>query len=122
MAIRCLRNALTLAAILATSGMAMGEARVVRPAIDEMVHTNTGTIQVVVEDVPRGLLLQPLLDGEVVGSEPVGSPVFYVGGVTRGTHELVVVLVDADAREVGRTPPITFHVWHASRLFRHGRR
>jgi len=118
---RCLRNTLTVAAAMTLVGMAMAEARVVSPAIDETVHSNTGSIRVIVEDVPRGLKLQPVLDGEVM-SEPVADSVFYLRGVTRGTHKLTVKLLDAGGREVSRTSPVTFHVWHASRLFRHRER
>lgn len=118
---RCLRNTLTAAAAVTMVGMAMAQARVVSPAIDEMVHSNAGSVRVVVEDVPRGLRLQPVLDGEVT-SEPVADAVFHLHDVTRGTHELVVKLVDAGGREVGRTSPVTFHLWHASRLMRHRER
>jgi hypothetical protein len=55
-------------------------------------------------------------------SEPAADSVFYLNGVTRGTHELTVKLLDAGGREVVRTSPATFHVWHASRLFRHRKR
>lgn len=103
------------------AGTAMAGARIVSPAVDEMVHSNVGSVRVVVEDVPRGLRLQPVLDGAVTG-EPVADPVFHLSGVERGTHELVITLVDARGRQVGRTPPVTFHVWHASRLMRHGAR
>jgi hypothetical protein len=119
--IRSLRNTLAMAAAIAWSGVAMAEARVVSPAIDETVHSNTGSIRVVVADVPRGLQLQPLLDGEAV-SEPVAASAFDLSGVTRGTHELTVRLLDADGREVMRTSPVTFHVWQASRLFRNRQR
>jgi hypothetical protein len=112
-----LRKTLTVAAAMAWAGMAMAEARIVSPAIDEMVHSNTGSIRVIVQDVPRGLQLQPVLDGEAV-SEPVADPAFDLRGVTRGTHELSVRLLDAGGREVHRTSPVTFHVWQASRLFR----
>jgi hypothetical protein len=44
--------------------------------------------------------------------------VFQLRDVARGTHELTVRLLDAQGREVTRTAPVTFHVWHASRLFR----
>jgi hypothetical protein len=115
--IRCLRNTLTVAAALAWVGPALAEARVVSPAVDETVHSNTGSIRVVVQDVPRGLQLQPALDGSVV-SEPVAQSVFYLRDVPRGTHELTVKLLDARGQEVSQTPPITFHVFQASRLLR----
>jgi len=119
MTIRGLRNTLTVAAAMAWAGTALAEARVVSPAVDETVHSNTGSIRVVVRDVPRGWQLQPALDGAVV-SEPVADSVFYLRGVTRGTHELTVKLLDAGGREVSATSPVTFHVWQASRLSRHG--
>ncbi len=115
--IRCLRNALTIAATVVLVGTAFAEARVVSPAIDETVHSNAGTIRVIVQDVPRGLQLQPLLDGQAAG-DPGADAVFHLRDVPRGTHELTVKLLDADGREVMRTSPVTFHVWHASRLFR----
>ena len=111
-----MRNTLTVAVAMAWAGAALADARVVSPAVDETVHSNTGSIRVIVSDVPRGLQLQPALDGTVV-SEPVTDPVFYLRGVTRGTHELTVKLLDAGGREVGQTSPVTFHVWQASRLF-----
>ena len=121
MSVRCLRNPLAFAAAMAFAGMAMAEARVVSPAIDETVHSNTGSIRVIVEGAPSGLQLQPLLDGEAA-SEPVADPVFDLHGVPRGTHELTVRVLDADGQELTRTSPVTFHVWHASRLFRNRQR
>jgi hypothetical protein len=119
--IRCLRNTLAVAAATVWVGTAMAEARVVSPAIDETVHSNTGSIRVIVEGVPSGSQLQPVLDGAAV-SEPVADSVFYLRGVTRGTHELTVKLLDARGREVLQTSPVTFHVWQASRLFRQRQR
>ena len=121
MSIRCLRNMLVVATAIASAVAAMAGPRVVSPAIDETVHSNTGSIRVVVADVPRGLQLQPLLDGEAV-SEPVAGSQFHLSGVKRGTHELTVRLLDADGREVMRTSPVTFHVWQASKLFRNRQR
>ena len=105
------------AAAMAWAGVAMADARIVSPALDETVHSNTGTIRVVVQDVPTGSRLQPLLDGEAA-REPATDPVFYLHDVPRGTHELIVAVVDQSGREVARTSPVMFHVWHASRLFR----
>jgi hypothetical protein len=115
--IRCLHNMLAVAAAMAFAGAALAEARVVSPAVDETIHSNTGSIRVVVQGAPNGLQLQPLLDGAAT-SEPVDDPVFHLSDVPRGTHELTVRLLDADGREVTRTAPVTFHVWQASRLFR----
>jgi len=114
---RCLRHLLTAAAIVAWVGTTFAEVRVVSPEADETIHSNSGSIRVVVQDVPSGLQLQPALDGEAM-SEPLADSVFYLNGVARGTHELTVRLLDASGREVMRTAPVTFHVWQASALFR----
>jgi hypothetical protein len=119
--IRRLRNTLTVAAAMLLVGTAMADVRVVSPAVDETVHSNTGSVRVIVEGVPRGLQWQPVLDGAAV-SEPVADPVFDLRDVTRGTHELTVKLLDARGREVLQTAPVTFHVWQASRLFRNRQR
>jgi len=118
MSSRRLRDTLAAAAMTAFVSTAFGEARVVSPEADETVHSNGGSIRVIVQGIPSGLQLQPALDGEAV-SEPLADSVFYLHGVTRGTHELTVKLLDASGREVMRISPVTFHVWHASTLFRH---
>ena len=117
--VRCRRNALILATAMAWVGTALAEARVVSPAVDETVHSNSGSIRVVVQNVPRGMRLQAALDGAPV-SEPVADSVFYLRDVPRGTHELTVKVLDVGGREVMQTSPVTFHVWQASRSFRHG--
>jgi hypothetical protein len=119
--IRRLRNKLAAAAAVTCIGTAMAEVRVVSPAIDETVHNNSGSIRVVVEGAPSGYQLQPMLDGAAMG-EPVADSVLHLRGVTRGTHELTVRLFDAKGREVMQTSPVTFHVWQASRVFRHRQR
>jgi len=117
MSSRCLRNTLTAGAIMALVGTAMADARIVSPEADETVHSNSGSIRVVVQDVPNGLQLQPSLDGEPA-SEPLTDSVFYLHDVPRGTHELTVKLLDASGREVMQTSSVTFHVWQASSVFR----
>lgn len=90
---------------------------IARPAVDATVHSNSGDVQVAVRDVPAGALLQPLLDG-VVASPPVAASTLVLHGVVRGDHLLVVRIVDADGRELGRTTAVRFHVFHASRQMR----
>jgi hypothetical protein len=115
--IGCLRNALACGACLALLGVAHAAPAIVSPAMDETVHGNTGSIRVVVQGVPAGMHLLPVLDG-LPASEPVFDAVFHLRAVPRGTHELSVRLLDADGRTVMQTPPVSFHVWQASRLFR----
>jgi hypothetical protein len=60
--------------------------------------------------------LRPLLDGEPA-AEPVSAAAFELQGV-RGTHHLVVELVDRDGRPAARTEPVALRLWRASRPFR----
>jgi hypothetical protein len=95
--------------------VAAAQPRIVSPAADQTVHSNNGVVRVVVADVPHRQRLQPLLDGVAV-SPPVEPPEFDLQGVVRGEHVLVVKIVDADGREVGRTAAVRFYVFHASKL------
>ncbi len=103
-------------AVLATaSGLAQAQPRIVSPDHGEVVHDNGGRVQVVVVDAEPGAQLLPLLDGQPA-SEPVAAPAFELQGVERGAHQLVVELLDAAGRPTGRTAPVVFQVWQASRL------
>lgn len=108
--------ALAFAALLLGGG-AIAQPRIVSPAADETVHSNSGDVRVVVAGVPPRRLIQPVLDGVAV-SAPVEPPELELHGVVRGEHELVVKIVGADGSEVGRIGPVRFHVFHASRLER----
>jgi hypothetical protein len=107
-------------AALASAGAA-AELRIVRPAPDEVVHSNIGTVVVVVAGAPPRTLLQPVLDGEARG-QPQTAPAFELQGVHRGTHELSVVPVDGAGRTAAQSPSVRFHVWQASRLQPRGRK
>jgi hypothetical protein len=115
------RVLLVAAALLGCSGVLAGPIRVVRPASDETVHSNSGDIEVIVAGAAPDARLRPLLDGQPVGGAHA-SPSFDLHGVGRGTHQLVVVEIDGQAREIGRSAPVEFQVWHASRLNRAGPR
>lgn len=109
-----------LAVALATallSGMAAEQPQIVSPDVDQTVHSNSGDVRVVVAGVPPRRLVQPLLDG-VAASAPVEPPELDLHGVARGEHVLIVKIVDADGREVGRTAAVRFYVFHASKLIR----
>jgi len=95
--------------------MAVAAPRIVSPTADATVHSNSGEVQVVVQDVPAGQRIQALLDGGVA-SLPVDAPTIELQGVARGEHLLVVRTVDADGRELARSDAVRFHVFHASRL------
>lgn len=102
--------------LLATaSGLAQAQARIVSPDHGEVVHDSGGRVQVVVVDAEPGTQLLPLLDGQPA-SDPVAAPAFELQGVERGAHQLVVELLDGSGRPTGRTAPVLFQVWQASRL------
>jgi hypothetical protein len=109
---------LALAGALSTVSADADVLRVLQPATDATVHSNSGNVDVVVTGALPGTVLRPLLDGRPAGGSH-NSPTFELHGVQRGAHTLVIVAVDGRGHEVGRTAPVQFHVWHASSLMRH---
>ncbi len=95
--------------------LAVAAPRVVSPAADATVHSNSGEVQVTVQDVPAGQRIQALLDG-AVASPPLEASTIELQDVARGEHLLVVRTLDAEGREVARSAAVRFHVFHASRL------
>ena len=80
-----------------------------------MVHSNSGTVPVIVTGAPPDARFVAVLDGQ---RQPVrGNSAFEIPGVDRGTHTLSVLLVDDGGRVTGSTGVVEFHVWQASRLF-----
>lgn len=103
------------AAASALCALSVAAPRIVSPAADATVHSNSGEVQVVVQDVPPGRRIQALLDG-AVASPPLEATTIELQDVPRGEHLLVVRALDADGREVARSDAVRFHVFHASRL------
>lgn len=93
---------------------ALAQPRIVRPAADEVVHSNSGIVTVEVTGVAAGSRLLPVLDGRAQG-EPQDGPVAELKGVERGRHTVEVIVVGGPD-DGARTPPVLFHVFHASRL------
>ena len=94
--------------------------RIVAPAHDATVHDNSGNVTVTVAISPRlraeaGERLALLLDGKVVASG--AEPRFVLADVERGAHTLQVRVTAADGADVQVSPPATFYMWRASRLF-----
>lgn len=89
-------------------------ATIVTPAMDETIHANDGIVPVIVAGLKPGTPLRAVLDGKVRAT--FSAPAVELHEVFRGEHQLVVEVLDRDGRVVGRTPGVTFHVWHASRL------
>jgi hypothetical protein len=88
------------------------------PAGEDTVHSNTGEVNVAVAVAPR---LQPkqtivitLDDREVARG---ARRTVRLTGVDRGTHLLQAKLFDAQGNLLAESDVVTFHLWHASRLF-----
>lgn len=88
------------------------------PRDGEVIHTNSGDVTVVVSGVEPEQRVQAVIDGR--SGDAVTPPTLQLHGIERGDHTLVVRVLDENSREVDRTAPVTFHVWHASRLMPRG--
>lgn len=86
--------------------------RILLPQPDATVRDGDGELIVTATSEPAlhpGHGYRLLLDGQVQG--PAGrSPVFVVNNLDRGTHQLAVEIVDAQARIVERTPSQPLHM------------
>jgi len=100
--------------LVAGATLAIAEPRIVRPEPDQVVHSNSGTVVLVVTGVPAGASLLPLGDGRAHG-EPQPGPVVKLHGVDRGTHTREVLVIGGPA-DGARSPSVRFHLFHASRL------
>ncbi|MGH8695707.1 MAG: hypothetical protein ACREVS_04480 [Burkholderiales bacterium] len=91
---------------------------IVQPANEETVHDNQGNVVVQVTASPTlapGDRVALLLDGRTVAQQ-MGTT-FTLSGVERGTHTLHAQVVDANGATLATSPPVTFYMWQASRLF-----
>jgi hypothetical protein len=92
---------------------------IIAPADGSTAFSNTGEVIVrasVVPDLANGDQVELLVDGEPVA--PPGTTLdFSLAGVTRGLHQLQVVVLDAAGNAISTSPASTLNVWHASRLY-----
>ena len=101
----------------ADSGTYTGAA-VVSPENDAAVRSNAGNLTVRVRIVPElreGHRLRLLLDGVPQGAAR-RAPVFELTNIDRGTHNLVLHIVDEADAVVFSGAPSTFHLLRHSRL------
>ncbi|AHL73797.1 penicillin-binding protein [Stutzerimonas stutzeri] len=89
---------------------------IVQPEPDATIRNNAGDLSVSVASEPT---LQPdhlyrlLLDGSPIA--PDGSePVFALHNIDRGTHQLIVEVVDNQGQTLQRSSPRTFHLLRTS--------
>lgn len=87
--------------------------RIVAPDPQQVVHSNAGTVRVVVSGTPPGGWLRPVLDDRPLPLQR--PPAFELHQVDRGTHRLRVQVLDDGQRLVAIAGPVEFHVWQASR-------
>ncbi len=91
--------------------------RIAAPEPETTIHDNSGNLEVAVSvDRPLsgGYQLSLLLDDQVVAS---GGPHFQLTNVDRGAHTLRATVTAPDGTVVATSPPVTFYMWRASRLF-----
>lgn len=88
------------------------QVQVVTPSQDETFRGAQRAVPIAVMVTPplqEGQRLIYLVDGKPA-SMPTTDTSFALSGVDRGSHSVVVSLVDAAGQEVGRSLPVTFHV------------
>jgi len=104
--------------LTAASAAQAAEISVVTPANNETIHSNQGKLTVKLRRVggPSGAGVRLVLDGAARPKIYRGN-VIELGGINRGSHNLKAVLVNANGKRVAASMPVTFYMWHASRLF-----
>jgi hypothetical protein len=94
------------------------EIAIVQPAYEETIHSNQGDLTVQVRHsggAPDGSV-RLVLDGTAL-PHSYRSEVIELIGIDRGTHTLQAELLDAKGGQLATSEPVTFYMWHASRLF-----
>jgi len=91
---------------------------VVKPAGNDTIHSNQGKLTVVLRrvDAPPGASVRLVLDG-TARPKIHRRNVIKLDGIDRGSHSLQAVLLDANGKRVAVSAPVSFYMWHASRLF-----
>lgn len=98
---------------------------IAQPAKDATVFSNPGDVDVKVSVTPElqgGDEVELWLDKAAVQA-PGAQSQFHLKGVVRGEHTLRARVIDASNDVIGSSAPVTFYVWHASKLYpnRHGK-
>lgn len=104
--------------LTAASAAQAAEISVVTPANNATIHSNQGKLTVKLRRVgaPPGAGVRLVLDGAARPQTHHGN-VIELHGIDRGSHTLQAVLVDTDGQRIADSVPVTFYMWHASRLF-----
>lgn len=96
------------------------EIAIVQPASEQTIHSNAGDVRVAVQvsGAVAGSRVRLIVDGAVVPGDGNGAAIT-LHGLDRGTHVIRAELLGADGAVLAASQPVTFHLWQASRLFRH---
>lgn len=91
-----------------------GVIRILEPNDDTAIRSNNGNVTVKAVLQPGlqaafGHQLQLLMDGQPV-SEPGSDLVFELSNIDRGTHELVVRVLDERGKQFAESKPTVFHL------------
>jgi hypothetical protein len=90
--------------------------RVLSPSTGETRHDNRGKLRVeVIASVPYSAL-RVLIDDQPYGG-PYGTTTFTLTGIDRGEHTIEVQALDSSGLVLAASRPVTFYMWHASKLF-----
>lgn len=90
-----------------------------QPANDATVFSNPGDADVKVSVAPElssGDHIVLWLD-QAAMQPPGGDGEFHLTGVDPGKHILLARVVDAKRNVLASSPPVTFYMWHASKLY-----
>lgn len=113
-------HAISLAALLLAAAMPALAAQIsiVSPVSNQTIHSNQGKLAVEVSraGAPPGARTRLVLDGAARPGTNRGN-VIELDGINRGSHRLQAVLLDARGKQIAASAPVTFYMWHASRLF-----
>ena len=104
--------------LTAASAAQAAEISVVAPANNTTIHSNQGKLTVKLHrvDAPPGAGVRLVLDGNARPKIHRGD-VIQLHGIYRGSHTVQATLVGADGERLAASAPVSFYMWHASRLF-----
>ena len=107
-----------LAFLTAASAAQAAEISIVAPTNHETVFSNQGklTVKLRATDAPPTAGVRLVLDGKAWPKIHHGN-VIKLDGIYRGSHSVQAVLVSASGERLAVSAPVTFYMWHASRLF-----
>ena len=95
--------------------------RIVAPAPETTIHDNDGNlaVEVAITPLPDTTAVDQLtllMDGTAVAKGRALS--FELNNIDRGSHTLEVRVYAANGKLLATSPPVVFHMWRASLLFK----